>query len=181
MFTKFWSSLLISSSLLRSILPFLRVSCRFFLWFGLLFSLWRAQRSFREICTQPETGIQIKHWLPHLTFKNEQNRARHCIDQVGKLQEYLWIINPWMKLLMYTLIKTANDQHTGAEHSLKGILHPKIIITHLQAIQDVDEFLFFIRTDLEKFRITSLAHQWILCSEWVPSEWVSKHLIKTSQ
>ncbi len=51
--------------------------------------------------------------------------------------------------------------------------------THPQAIQDVDEF--FIGTDLEEFSITSLAHQWILCSEWVPSEWESKQLIKTSQ
>ncbi len=45
---------------------------------------------------------------------------------------------------------------------------------HLQAIQDVDLLLLlvcFIGTDLEKFSITSLAHQWILCSEWVPSEW----------
>ncbi len=39
----------------------------------------------------------------------------------------------------------------------------------------------FIWTDLEKCSITSLAHQWILCSEWVPSEWESKQLIKTSQ
>ncbi len=39
----------------------------------------------------------------------------------------------------------------------------------------------FIRTDLEKFSITSLAHQRILCSEWVPSEWASKQMIKTSQ
>ncbi len=31
---------------------------------------------------------------------------------------------------------------------------------------------FFFRRDLEKFSITTLAHQWILCSEWVPSEWV---------
>ncbi len=31
---------------------------------------------------------------------------------------------------------------------------------------------FFIRSDLEKCSIASLAHQWILCSEWVPSEWV---------
>ncbi len=38
---------------------------------------------------------------------------------------------------------------------------------------------FFIRTDREKFSITSLAHQWIFCSEWVPSEWESKQLIKT--
>ncbi len=33
---------------------------------------------------------------------------------------------------------------------------------------------FFIRTDLEKFSMPSLVHQWILCSEWVPSEWESK-------
>ncbi len=38
---------------------------------------------------------------------------------------------------------------------------------------------FFIGTDLDTFCITSLAHQWILCSEWVPSEWESKQLIKT--
>ncbi len=40
----------------------------------------------------------------------------------------------------------------------KEIFHPK------------DAACFFIRTALEKFSITSLAHQWILCSEWVPSE-----------
>ncbi len=28
--------------------------------------------------------------------------------------------------------------------------------------------------DLEKSNITLLAHQWILCSEWVPTEWESK-------
>ncbi len=48
-----------------------------------------------------------------------------------------------------------------------------------QAIQDVDE-IFFIRTHLEKCSITLLAQQWILWSEWVPSEWESKQLIKTS-
>ncbi len=48
-----------------------------------------------------------------------------------------------------------------------------------QAIQDVEEFVS--SSDLEKCSITSLAHQWILCSEWVPSEWESKQLIKTSQ
>ncbi len=33
----------------------------------------------------------------------------------------------------------------------------------------------------DKFSITSLAHQWILCSEWVPSESESKQLIETKQ
>ncbi len=32
-----------------------------------------------------------------------------------------------------------------------------------------------------KRNFASLAHQWILCSEWVPSEGESKQLIKTSQ
>ncbi len=36
-------------------------------------------------------------------------------------------------------------------------------------------------TDLEKCSITLLAHQWILCSEWVPPKGEPKQLIKTSQ
>ncbi len=32
-------------------------------------------------------------------------------------------------------------------------------------------------SDLEKFSITSLVYQWILCSEWVPSEWEYKQLL----
>ncbi len=56
---------------------------------------------------------------------------------------------------------------------------PKMEFTHPQAIQDVDEFVS--SSDLEKLHITSLAHKWIICSEWVPSEWETKQLIKTSQ
>ncbi len=32
---------------------------------------------------------------------------------------------------------------------------------------------FFISTDLERYSITSFTQQWMLCSEWVPSEWES--------
>ncbi len=68
-------------------------------------------------------------------------------------------------------------------YTLKGIVQAKMNISwrcpHSQAIQDVDEFVS--SSDLEKCSITSLAQQWMLCSEWVPSEWESKHLIKTSQ
>ncbi len=35
-------------------------------------------------------------------------------------------------------------------------------------MQDVDEFVS--SSDLEKCSIASLAHKWIPCSEWVPSE-----------
>ncbi len=54
----------------------------------------------------------------------------------------------------------------------------EVIITHTFSPRWV---CLFIWTNLEKFCITSLAHQWILCSEWVPSEWESKQLIKPSQ
>ncbi len=37
---------------------------------------------------------------------------------------------------------------------------------------------FIIRTDLEEFSITSFTHQRTLYSEWVPSEWEFKQLIK---
>ncbi len=50
---------------------------------------------------------------------------------------------------------------------------------HPQAVQDEDEF--DSSSDLEKCSIASLAQQWMLCTEWVPSEWESKQLIKTSQ
>ncbi len=48
-----------------------------------------------------------------------------------------------------------------------------------KANQDVDKFVS--ASELQKFSITSRAQQWILCSEWVPSEWESKQLIKTSE
>ncbi len=43
-------------------------------------------------------------------------------------------------------------------------------ISHPQDCQDVDEFVSYWEKYLEKCSITSLAHKWILCSEWVPSE-----------
>ncbi len=68
----------------------------------------------------------------------------------------------------------------GFVHLIKAIFHPKMLIswkcTHPQGIQDSDEFVS--SSDLEKCSITSLSQQWMLCSEWVPSEWESD---KTSQ
>ncbi len=53
--------------------------------------------------------------------------------------------------------------------------------TRPQAIQDEDGFVDSWEHIWRICSITSLAHQWTLCSEWVPSEWESKQLIKTSQ
>ncbi len=51
--------------------------------------------------------------------------------------------------------------------------------THSQAVQDVGEFV----SSLEQIWINLALHHLlrILCSEWVPSEWESKQLIKTDQ
>ncbi len=60
---------------------------------------------------------------------------------------------------------------------IKGIVCQR---KNAQVIQDVGEM---VSSSEQIWRnVASLAHQWILCSEWVPSEWESKqHLIKTSQ
>ncbi len=66
----------------------------------------------------------------------------------------------------------------------KGTVHSKIIKKNKKKNDLPSGHLryrwvcFFIGTHLEKCSITSLAHQWILCSEWVPSEWESKQLKK---
>ncbi len=76
------------------------------------------------------------------------------------------------------------DQQLRIIIFFKGIVHPKIKIAW-KCIASCHPrcrlVCIFIRTDLKKLIIPSLAHQWILCSEWVPSEWESKQLIKTSQ
>ncbi len=46
---------------------------------------------------------------------------------------------------------------------------------HPQTIQDVDELVSSSgQIWINLANLTSLAPQWILCSEWVPSEWESK-------
>ncbi len=62
----------------------------------------------------------------------------------------------------------------------KGIVHSEMKICRKPSGHPRCRWVcFFIWTDLEKCSITSLAHQWMLCSEWVPSEWESKQMIKT--
>ncbi len=65
------------------------------------------------------------------------------------------------------------------------IVIPKMKIclncTHPQAHPRHRWVCLRIRRPLEKCSISSLAHQWIPCSEWVPSEWESTTADKTSQ
>ncbi len=58
---------------------------------------------------------------------------------------------------------------------------PKVCwtFTHPQAIQNVEDFVSSSEQIWRNVALQSLAHQWILCSEWVPSEWESKQRIKT--
>ncbi len=64
---------------------------------------------------------------------------------------------------------------------LKGVVQPKIKICWNSLLDRPNVKEFVSSSDLEKCSIESLSQQWMLCSEWVPSEWESKQLIKTSQ
>ncbi len=59
--------------------------------------------------------------------------------------------------------KTDRRAEAGALMVITGIVHMKI-----SSLSDVDEFIS--SSDLEKCSIASLVHQWMLSSEWVPSE-----------
>ncbi len=54
---------------------------------------------------------------------------------------------------------------------LKGIVQPEMKIYLSSGHRRCRLLCFFIGTDWEKFSIISLAHQWILCGEWVPSKY----------
>ncbi len=56
-------------------------------------------------------------------------------------------------------------------YAFKGVAHSKMKIYSPSDHPRYRWVCFFMGTDLEKFSIPSLAHQWVLCSEWVPSEW----------
>ncbi len=80
------------------------------------------------------------------------------------------------------LAHTGHQTYKATVHLVNWIFLPNICwkCTPFQAIQDVDEFVS--SSDLEKSSIyDGLVQQWMLCSEWVPSERESKQLIKTSQ
>ncbi len=49
----------------------------------------------------------------------------------------------------------------------------------LKSSKMYNKLVFFFFSSEQIWRnVSSLAHQWIICSEWVPSEWESKQLIK---
>ncbi len=83
----------------------------------------------------------------------------------------LWIlITEWARLALTAQMSDAKmKMHFVLLMILKEKITPKWTFSHFQAVQSVDEF-DSSSEHLEKCSITPLAHQWILCSEWVPSE-----------
>ncbi len=55
------------------------------------------------------------------------------------------------------------------------LLHPKMKACKKMSSS---KMCFFMGTDLVKCSIASLAHQWILCNEWVPSEIIQQFEMK---
>ncbi len=108
-----------------------------------------------------------------------------------------------LRIFHWTALKKSTTTHLADENYIHAFMQNKMWISHkISKIHFLSSLIkgivhwkknmpsghpkcrwvcFFIWTDLKKCSITSVAHQWILCSEWVPSEWESKQLIKTSQ
>ncbi len=53
--------------------------------------------------------------------------------------------------------------------------------THPQIIQDVDEFVSSSEKIRRNLALHNLPTNVSICTEWVPSEWEPKQLIKSSQ
>ncbi len=115
-------------------------------------------------------------WCPH--SQREMKLTGVCLKNMHSI---------WQNQSSCNAETCKNGMHKSLNYlqrcvHFKGMVHPNIKVcwkcNNPQVFQD--EFVF-MWTDLEKCSITSLAHQWILCNEWVPSEWESKQLIETSQ
>ncbi len=77
-----------------------------------------------------------------------------------------------MNRKLFNSHKQPSLNYTAQNYDTLNCLFQVLKYENKQATQDVVECVTEQnRTDLEKCSITSLAHQWILCSEWVPSEW----------
>ncbi len=97
----------------------------------------------------------------------------HSIQLLDVLSVLLFYFLFTVQNLQSTFLDCNNHQSSShfIDISYERNSSPKIEnLFHTQAIPDIDDFVRSSETDLEKCNITSLAHQWILCSEWVPSE-----------
>ncbi len=140
--------------------------------------------------------LQLNYWNKW-TFPWHSNWLRcTCIDTSHSCIRTWWrhlfimfrtICECLHRLLPFTFCLTCiePDQHDEINVLLKERVHPNTKCLSKMCLHSCLTrcrwICFFIGTDLEKCSITSLAHQCILNSEWVPLEWESKQLIKTSQ
>ncbi len=142
-------------------------------------SMWTAHHRANDIMSQLKRNECHWHGLREETvdmFRMSTSQQKACLITLPKQ------VTNWKKRsILICLLPMMDDCNKVTQLTVKSIVQINIFwkYSHPQAIQDVDEFVS--SSDLEKFSIPSLAQQWILCSEWVPSEWESKQLIKTSQ
>ncbi len=113
--------------------------------------------------------VDIPHQLPAGSTNNNMCHTVGLKHSISQKQQMKW----WQQHLRHVMIP-AGDRHPQSSspenENLLNIYSPS---GHTRWV------CFLIRTDLEKLSIASLAHQWILCSEWVPSEspnsWLKHH------
>ncbi len=116
---------------------------------------------------------------------------KHPINVSEMIAEMIWTWKmiyteqhlPWeilsLLLVQYALcgwvFNTPDLSRQSWQESLRRysiFLRKKYFISYLHSLDRNSEICIFFHVD---------EIQWILCSEWVPSEWESKQLLKTSQ
>ncbi len=100
-----------------------------------------------------------------------------CIQAIHFFYQYVCSLGFWTHNLLRCLHNALPLSHRNSSPTNEYVLK----LYSLSGIQDVDEFVSSSEQIWEIVALNQLLTKWILCSEWVPSEWESKQLIKTSQ
>ncbi len=108
----------------------------------------------------------------------KKNSSRHLKQSNGASIFFCILWGIFMIHVQWQIIWITNMMYKGNYMNIQEQFTQIWICQNVSGHPRCRWVCFFIRTDLEKFSITSLAHQWILCSEWVLSE---RKLIKASQ
>ncbi len=118
-------------------------------------------------------AIIVTHYRSSLASTDRFQHESYLVKENYALMiKKLYNIMYYLLNTIFIIIK-AHCECSRSEKNLK--IRPCISAIHIwwkclhpQAIQDVSRFVFLLE-QMEKFSITSLAQQWMLCSEWVPS------------
>ncbi len=94
----------------------------------------------------------------------------------GGFYSFVLTFPHWTDVWVRVWIRDASSpqQYFCKTHIIRAQISKSNILRLLMQLKKLMQLqIIFFPIKFENFSITWLAHQWILCSEWVPSEWKS--------